>query len=88
MDVARPYSAVVPSLEGDVLVTLAGTRKPMTGREVARLVKTGSQAGVLRALRRLAEQGLVEANDAGRATDRQSAATDASKRRRQARQTR
>lgn len=67
MDVARPYSAVVPSLEGDVLVTLAGARKTMTGREVARLVRTGSQAGIHRALGRLREQGIVEAQQAGRA---------------------
>lgn len=65
MDVSRPYSAVCPTLEGDVLVVLAGTKRPLTGREVAKLVKQGSQVGVNRALRRLAEQGLVEAQEAG-----------------------
>jgi predicted nucleotidyltransferase len=67
MNLARPYAAVSPSLEGDVLVTLARSLRPMTGREVARLARRGSQAGTSRALRRLASQGIVLAEEAGRA---------------------
>ncbi len=59
MDVSRPYSAVAPTVEGDVLVVLAGTTHPLTGRQVARLARRGSVAGVAKALGRLGEQGLV-----------------------------
>jgi Nucleotidyltransferase domain len=59
MDVSRPYSAVAPTVEGDVLVVLAGTTLPLTGRQVARLARRGSVAGVAKALDRLGHQGLV-----------------------------
>jgi len=59
MDVARPYSAVAPTVEGDVLVVLAGTTHPLTGRQVARLARPGSVSGVAKALDRLGDQGLV-----------------------------
>jgi predicted nucleotidyltransferase len=67
MDLSRPYSAVTPSLDGDVLAVLAGTRRPLTGREVARLARRGSQRGILLVLERLALDGLVECQEAGRA---------------------
>lgn len=67
MDVSRPHSAVVPSLEGDVLVALAGTTRPLTGRQVAQLVRRGSQTAVSRALDRLVAQGVVHRQEAGRA---------------------
>jgi predicted nucleotidyltransferase len=63
IDVARPY-AVLTGLEGDVLVVLTGTSKPMTGRAVARLVAHGSDRGVRLALNRLAEHGLVDVVEA------------------------
>jgi hypothetical protein len=50
-----------------VLVTLARTTRPLTGREVARLSARGSQAGINRALQRLREHGLVTVQEAGRA---------------------
>jgi len=59
MDVSRPYSAVTPTIDGDVLVVLAGTTKPLTGRHVARLAQRGSVAAVAKALDRLVGQGLV-----------------------------
>ena len=67
VDVSRPYSAVSPTLDGEVLVTLAGTTRPLSGRQVARLARRGTQRGVLGALHRLVEQGLVDAQDAGKA---------------------
>jgi predicted nucleotidyltransferase len=67
MDVARPYSAVVPSLDGDVLVVLAGTTRPLTGRQVAELSRRGSRSAVSAVLDRLVEQGLVLRQEAGRA---------------------
>jgi predicted nucleotidyltransferase len=67
MNVARPYSAVCQSLESDVLNVLAGTSRPLTGREVARLAGRKSHSGVLGALIRLHEHGLVDRQEAGRA---------------------
>lgn len=59
MNVSRAYSAVAPTVEGDVLVVLAGTTQPLTGRRVARLAQRGSVAAVAKALDRLVRQGLV-----------------------------
>jgi predicted nucleotidyltransferase len=67
MDVARPYAAVTPTLEGDVLVVLAGTTQPLTGARVAQLVRRGTERGVQKALDRLVEQGVVHRQPAGRA---------------------
>lgn len=67
MDVARPYTAICPTLDSGVLNVLAGTTRPLTGREVARLLGRSSHSGVLDALNRLAEQGLVDREEAGRA---------------------
>ena len=67
MDVARPYGSVASTLEGDVLVALAGTTRPLTGRQVAGLVPRGSQKAVSVALDRLVEQGIVLRQEAGRA---------------------
>ena len=67
VDLSRPYSALSPTLDVDVLAVLAGTTRPLTGREVARLVRRGSQRGVLSALERLVDQGLVDRREAGRA---------------------
>jgi len=64
MDLSRPIASVVPSLDGDVLMVLAGTTRPLTGREVGRLVRRGSWSGVRRVLHRLVDQGLVTAQEA------------------------
>lgn len=66
MDVARPYTAVCPTLDSEVLAVLAGTRRPMTGREIARLARR-SPRGVLEVLTRLTQHGLVDREEAGRA---------------------
>ncbi len=65
MDLSRPETAVVPTLDAEVLVVLAGTTKPLTGRQVHRLAGIGSQQGVGKVLLRLEETGLVHATDAG-----------------------
>jgi predicted nucleotidyltransferase len=64
MDVSRAYSAVAPTVEGDVLVVLAGTTQPLSGRRVAGLARRGSVAAVAKALDRLVRQGLVLRQDA------------------------
>jgi hypothetical protein len=50
-----------------VLSVLAATSRPLTGREVARLAPEGSQPGVWKALSRLADDGLVDRQEAGSA---------------------
>jgi predicted nucleotidyltransferase len=60
MNVARPYTAVCPGLEGDVLRVLAMTSRGLTGREVALLTGRTSHSGVLDVLHRLSEHGLVD----------------------------
>ncbi len=67
MNVARPYTAISPTLDSEVLTVLAGTTRPLTGREVARLTGRTSHRGVAEVLRRLVEHGLVERQEAGRA---------------------
>lgn len=67
MDVGRPYTALSPSLDSEVLAVLARTTHPLTGREVARLARRSSHSGVLDVLNRLAEHGLVDRQEAGRA---------------------
>lgn len=67
MDVARPYTAVCPSLDGDVLRVLAGTNMGLTGRQVALLAGRNSHSGVLQVLNRLTDQGLVNRVELNRA---------------------
>lgn len=64
MDVGQPHRAVSPSLDGDVLVALAGVEKELTDGELAGLL-TGSERGVSDALSRLVAQGIVLRRDAG-----------------------
>jgi DNA-binding transcriptional ArsR family regulator len=59
VDLSRPYSGIAPTVDGDVLVALAGTTRPLTGRQVSRLARRGSQTAVNRALDRLTAHGLV-----------------------------
>jgi predicted nucleotidyltransferase len=59
MDVSRPYTAVCPTLDGEVLQVLAGTTMALTGRQVALLTGRTSHSGVLATLNRLTEHGLV-----------------------------
>jgi predicted nucleotidyltransferase len=51
----------------EAVLVLRGTTRPLTGREVARLVRVGSQPAVNAALRRLAEEGVARAVEAGNA---------------------
>ncbi len=67
MNVGRPHTAVCPTLDSEVLNVLVGTTRPLTGREIARLAGRLSHSGVLDVLHRLAEHGLVERQEAGRA---------------------
>lgn len=65
MDLSDPSSAIVPSLDADVLAVLAGTTRALTGREVQRLARRGSHGGVQRILARMADHGLLDVAEAG-----------------------
>jgi predicted nucleotidyltransferase len=66
MDLSKPFTAASPSLDISVLVALAGSATPRSGREIAR--RTGhSKTGVQRVLDRLVEQGKVDRLEAGSA---------------------
>jgi predicted nucleotidyltransferase len=67
VNLSRPFEAVVPTLDGAVLVTLAKLSSPMTGRRVHQLAGVGSEAGVRNVLNRLVDQGIVRAHPAGSA---------------------
>ena len=67
MNVTSPYTVIGPTLDTEVLAVLAGTTRPLTGRQVMRLTGRTSHGGVLDALNRLTEHGLVDRQEAGRA---------------------
>lgn len=66
MDVSRPFAALAPGVESDVLVALAVSTAQRSGREIARL-SGRSSTGVQHALDRLVDEGLVHRIPAGRA---------------------
>jgi predicted nucleotidyltransferase len=68
MDLAHPLSAISPSLEGEVLQVLARNSAGMTGRQIALLTGRRSHSGVIEALNRLTEQGVVSAVELNRAS--------------------
>jgi predicted nucleotidyltransferase len=67
MDLSRPWAPIRSAIDMEVLRVLRGTTRPLTGREVARLVRAGSQPAVNASLRRLSDEGLVGAEEAGNA---------------------
>ncbi len=67
MDLSRPWAPIRSPIDMEVVLVLRGTTRPITGREVARLVRAGSQPAVNAALRRLTEEGILRAQEAGNA---------------------
>ncbi len=67
MDLTTPAHAVIPSLDAEVLLALAGITMPMTGRQIERLIEAKSYRGVSLVLDRLREQGLLNVVKAGNA---------------------
>jgi DNA-binding transcriptional ArsR family regulator len=65
MDLSRPFAAISPGVEADVLVALSGSTAQRTGRELARL-SGRSVTGAQHALDRLVDEGLVHRAEAGR----------------------
>lgn len=68
MNLKHPLSSLIPSLAGRVLEVLARTTRPLSGREVMRLIhRKASQQGVQNVLDELAAHGLVTQATAGNA---------------------
>ena len=68
MDLSQPLALVTPTLDAAVLMELAATTGWLTGGEVHRRAGSGSRDGVRRVLLRLAEQGIVIAQEQSYAT--------------------
>jgi len=67
VNLSRPWALIRSSIDMEVLLVLRGTTRPLTGREVSRLVRAGSQPTINASLRRLTEEGLAHAEEAGNA---------------------
>lgn len=67
MDFAHPLRVVSPTLDGDVLTVLAGADEEFSGRRIHRLLATGSEPGIRKAVERLVDQGIVLRRRAGQA---------------------
>jgi len=67
MNLSRPWALLRSPIDIEVLLVLRGTTRPLTGREVARLVRAGSQPAVNAVLRRLVGEGVVCSEEAGNA---------------------
>lgn len=65
MNVSKPLAAISPGVDADVLVVLAGSTKPRSGRELSRRAGR-SNTGVQHVLDRLVEHGLVNREEVGR----------------------
>lgn len=63
LDLSAPY-AVLPATDGRILAVLAGTTRPLGGREIGRLAGVPSSS-TWRALRSLVEEGVVLEDEAG-----------------------
>ena len=66
VDLGDVTKAVVPTLDGPVLVVLARSGRPLTVGEIAAEATRGSEIGIRRTLGRLVEQGIVRSHQMGR----------------------
>jgi predicted nucleotidyltransferase len=67
MQMDRPFAAVTPTVDGDVLNVLARAEAEFTPPAVHRVIGRHSVDGVRRSLQRLASQGVVSVRPIGRA---------------------
>lgn len=67
MDLSHPYEVLLPRIEGRIAEVVAGTTRPLSGREVARLAAT-PRSGTWRTLTRLVDHGIVLRQEAGGGT--------------------
>lgn len=67
MNLSKPLTSLIPSLEGEVLTVLAGAEAEFTGAQIHQLIGSYSDRGVRKALDALAAQGIVLKKSAGAA---------------------
>ena len=67
MNLSKPLTSLIPTLEGEVLTVLAGAQLPFSGLQVQRIIGKYSPRGVRDALQRLCVQGIVTRQSAGAA---------------------
>lgn len=67
MRLHKPFEALTPTLDGDVLLVLARAEASFTGGQLARMIPDASEDGVRRAAQRLVAQGLVLMERVGQA---------------------
>lgn len=67
MNLNRPLTSLIPSLEGEVLTVLAGAETSFTGNQVQKIIGKYSSRGVRDALQKLCTQGIVIRRSAGAA---------------------
>lgn len=66
MQLNKPFAAVTPTLDGDVLAVLASADAAFTIGQVHRMLATASAEGIRKVLNRLAVQGVVLHDKVGR----------------------
>lgn len=66
MQLQRPFAAITPTVDGDVLGVLASTHTEHTASRLAELIPTRSLNGIRNAAERLVAHGTVVARDVGR----------------------
>lgn len=67
MRLHKPFEAITPTLDGDVLLVLARAEASFTGGQLARMIPDASEDGVRRAAQRLVTQGIVLMERVGQA---------------------
>ncbi|MBB5787572.1 nucleotidyltransferase domain-containing protein [Jiangella mangrovi] len=65
MQLSQPLAVVTPTLDGPVLTALALADRAFTTGQLGRVLGRGSEEGIRKVLRRLAEQGVVSAEQVG-----------------------
>ena len=66
MQLNRPFAAVTPTLDGDVLAVLANSDTAFTITQIRRILTTASGEGIRKVLTRLTAQGVVLHEQVGR----------------------
>lgn len=67
MNLSKPLTSLIPTLEGEVLTVLAGAEVSFSGRQVQTIIGRFTPRGVRDALQRLCVQGIVTRRPAGAA---------------------
>jgi predicted nucleotidyltransferase len=67
MNLSRPLPTVTPTLDGDILATLARHEATVTTGQLHRVLTRASEDGIRKALQRLVKQGIVLSDRVGNA---------------------